>query len=381
MDQPQYSSLLAALAQVPDPRHARGKQLEWLVILGVIASAMLSGQRGVAAIAQWAQRQHRPLLRALRPARGRLPSESTLRRALQRLDVTALEHHITALAPAAPPAAAVPAAAPAGHAIDGKHVRGAGAHGQPTVLVSLVAHRDAQVVAQTAVAHKRHESQAVPVVLEGRDLHGMVITLDAGLTHPTLARQILAQGGDYVMVVKRNQRQLYDELGWFFDTPPLPCDRPWRVERTVTKGHGRLETRELSCTDDLDDDVRWPGVQQVLRRECERVTLKTGEVSRAVTFALTSLRATAGTPAVLAALWRGHWTIENRRHYVRDVTLGEDACQVHTGQAPQVLACLRNAVISVLRGAGWQNIAAGVRHYSTSVYDTLRLIGVPYRRL
>ena len=84
---------------------------------------------------------------------------------------------------------------------------------------------------------------------------------------------------------------------------------------------------------------------------------------------------------MLAALWRGHWTIENRRHYVRDVTLGEDACQVHTGQAPQALACLRNAVISLLRGAGWQNIAAGVRHYSTSVHDTLRLIGVPCRGL
>ena len=86
---------------------------------------------------------------------------------------------------------------------------------------------------------------------------------------------------------------------------------------------------------------------------------------------MTSLGAAAGTPAVLAALWRGHWTIENRRHYVRDVTLGEDACQVHSGHAPQALAALRNAVISLLRSAGWHNIAAGIRHYSTSVRDAL----------
>jgi predicted transposase YbfD/YdcC len=380
MDQPQYSSLLAALAQVPDPRAARGKQLEWTVILGVLASAVVSGQRSVAAIAQWAQRQRRPLLRALQPAGGRLPSESTLRRALHRIDVSALERHIAAVAPPAAPVGAT-AAAPAGHAIDGKHVRGAGARGHPTVLVSLVAHADAQVVAQTAVAHKRHESQAVPVVLAGRDLTGLVITLDAGLTHPKLATQILAQDGEYLMVVKRNQRQLYDELTWFFDTPPLPCDQPWRRARTVSKGHGRLETRTLTCTDDLDDYLRWPGVQQVLRRECERVTLKTGVVTRAVTYALTSLRASVGTPEVLAALWRGHWTIENRRHYVRDVTLGEDACQVHSGQAPQALAALRNAVISLLRWAGWHNIAAGLRHYSTSVHDALTLIGVPHRGL
>ena len=86
---------------------------------------------------------------------------------------------------------------------------------------------------------------------------------------------------------------------------------------------------------------------------------------------MTSLRGVRGTPDELAALWRGHWTIENRRHYVRDVTLGEDACQMHTGQAPQALAALRNAVISLLRRAGWHNIAAGVRHYSTSVHDAL----------
>jgi predicted transposase YbfD/YdcC len=376
MDQPQYSSLLAALTQVPDPRRARGKQLEWPMILGVIATALLSGQRGVAAIAHWVQRQHRPLLAAFQPARGRLPSESTLRRALQHVDVDALERHLAALAPRPTPApTATPP--PAGHAIDGKHVRGAGAHGHTTVLVSLVAHADAQVVAQTAVAHQRHESQAVPLVLAGRDLHGLVITLDAGLTHPKLAAQILDQGGDYLMVVKRNQRQLYDELTWFFDTPPLPCDRPWRTERTVNKGHGRLEVREVTCPDDLDDYLHWPGVQQVLRRVCERVTLKTGTVTQAVTYAMTSLRAVAGTPRVLAALWRGHWTIENRRHYVRDVTLGEDACQVHTGHAPQALAALRNAVISLLRCAGWQNIAAGVRHYSTSIHDALTFIGVP----
>jgi len=137
------------------------------------------------------------------------------------------------------------------------------------------------------------------------------------------------------MVVKRNRRQLYDELTWFFDTPPLRCDRPWRTVRTVNKGHGRLETRWLTCTDDLDDYLSWPGVQQVLRRECERVTLKTGAVTRAVTYALTSLAASEVTPDELAALWRGHWTIENRRHYVRDVTLGEDGCQMRERSTPR----------------------------------------------
>ena len=377
MDQAQYSSVMAVVAALPDPRQPRGKQLEWPFIWGVILTAMLSQQRTPAAIAHWAQRQASALVAAFRPARGRVPSESTIRRALQRVDVAALERqvaHLDAPAPRNSPTASAPLA---GHAIDGKHVRGAGAHGQSTVLVSLVTHHEARVVAQTAVAHKRHESQAVPPLVAGRDLQGVVITMDAGLTQPKLATQILAQGGHYLMVVKRNRRQLYDELTWFFDTPPLLCDRPWRCATTVNKGHGRLETRRLTCTDDLDDFLSWPGVQQVLRRECERVILKTGEVTRAVTYAITSLPAEAATAEELAALWRGHWTIENRQHYVRDVTLGEDACQMHVGQAPQALAALRNALISVLRRAGWRNIAAGLRHYSTSVHDAVQFIGVP----
>jgi hypothetical protein len=107
------------------------------------------------------------------------------------------------------------------------------------------------------------------------------------------------------MVVKRNRRQLYDELTWFFSTPPAPCDRPWRAVTTVNKGHGRLETRTLTCTDDLDDYLLWPGVQQVLRRETERIALKTGEVTRAVTYGVTSLTAADATPEQLAGLVAG----------------------------------------------------------------------------
>ncbi len=109
--------------------------------------------------------------------------------------------------------------------------------------------------------------------------------------------------------------------------------------------------------------------------------LTTGEVTRAVTSAVTSLARAEVTPHELAALWRrvpsGCWTIENRRQYGRDLTLGEDACQLHAGQAPPALAAGRNALISLLRGAGWRNIAAGLRHYSTSVYDALQFIDVP----
>ena len=374
MDQPQYSKLMPVLETLPDPRKARGKQLEWRFIWAVIAAALLCQHRSAAAIAQWAQEHTTTLLAAFQPRHGRVPSEATIRRALQRVDVGAIERQLLQVEQGE---RLVPSShSLQGQAVDGKHVRGAGAHGQATVLVSLVRHADAQVMAQTAVGHKRHESSAVPVLLTKRDLRGVVVTMDAGLTQAAVATQILAQGGHYFMVVKRNRRQLYDELTWFFTTPPLACERPWQELTTVNKGHGRLETRHVTSTDDLDDYLIWPGVQQVLRRACERVRLKTGEVSHAVTYAITSLPARLAPPVTLAALWRGHWTIENRRHYVRDVTLGEDAHQMHVGSAPRALAALRNSLITLVRRAGWTNIAAGLRHIGATPATALQFIGV-----
>jgi len=382
MDQRQYITVMQVLSTIPDPRKARGKQLEWSFILGVIASAIVSHQRSISAMAQWATHHATALVAAFQPARGRVPSEATLRRALRQVDVTQLEHCFAHLA-VTPPPSALPAARPPlpGYAMDGKYVRGAGVHGCPTLLVSLVQHQRGQVLAQTQVPTKQHEHVGVRQLLLEQDLTGKVITLDAGLTHPALATQILDQGGDYLMVVKRNQARLYQELTWYFATPPLPCDRPWQTSATITKGHGRLEARTLSCTDDLGGYLQWPGVQQVVRRTCERTRLKTGVVSEAVTYALTSLPASRATAAQVATLWRGHWTIENRVHYVRDVTFGEDAHQMHTGNAPQVLAALRNAWLNVLRAAGWTNIAAALRHYSWSLLETLQLLGLSLSRL
>lgn len=285
MDHPQSSSLIDVLTALPDPRKTRGKHLEWSFIWGIIATAMLSSQRGAAAIAHWSPRHAPSLLAAFQPAKGRLPSEATIRRALHQVDAVALERQMAALDHADSSEDEASPSALNGDAIDGKHVRGAAAHGHPTLLVSLVAHRDARVLAQTAVASKRHESQAVPALLDGRALRGMVDTMDAGLTQAALARQIRAQGGHDLMVVNRNRHQLYDELTTLFATAPRPCDRPWRMARTRNTGHGRLETRTGRCTDDLDGYREWPDVCQVMERDCERIELKTGVVTRAVTYA------------------------------------------------------------------------------------------------
>ena len=92
--------------------------------------------------------------------------------------------------------------------------------------------------------------------------------------------------------------------------------------------------------------VPWPYLAQVCR--LERTVARKGETSRELAYAVTSLSPQEANPRQLLTLWRGHWGIENRVHWVRDVTLDEDRCQIRTGAAPQVMAALRNMTISLL---------------------------------
>jgi predicted transposase YbfD/YdcC len=178
------------------------------------------------------------------------------------------------------------------------------------------------------------------------------------------------------MVVKKNHPQLYAELQTFFTTPGIIADHE-RYDRcrTVSKGHGRLETRTLECLTAGCEDWHWPDSAQVIQRTCERRVRRSGKSSCEVSYGVTSLTADDARAADLERLWRGHWTIENRKHYVRDVTLGEDRQQMHRGNAPEVLAILRNVLIDLWRVEGWNNIADAVRATAASVPRALRFIG------
>jgi predicted transposase YbfD/YdcC len=381
MDQQQYTTLVDVLKHLPDPRKRQGRRHRWLTLLCLIVAALASAQRSPRAIARWVQEHCQELFTVLPASVSRLPSEATLRRALALLDVTLLEQALSTFAPPSVPAAPEPAAPEPtlqGAAIDGKAIRGVGRDGHPCHLVSLVRHADARVLNQVAVAHKRDERSAVPTLLAGRDLTGTVITLDALHTLRTTARQIRAQNGHYLMIVKKNQATLYEYLDMLFSLPAHPADREvWdTVGPTSEKGHGRLETRTLTCGAAHIEDVDWPGVQQVVRRECERLVLKSGKCSREVSYGLVSMRPEEAGAASIKRLWRGHWTIENPVHHVRDVTFGEDAGHAAQGNTAHTLAALRNGLLTLFRSANWRSIPDALAHYGASVTRVFTLIGL-----
>ena len=125
----------------------------------------------------------------------------------------------------------------------------------------------------------------------------------------------------------------------------------------------------------LNDYLDWPGIAQVLRRTRRSVQVKTGEISAHVTFAITSLTRNQACPEQLETLWRAHWTIENGLHYRRDVSLGEDASTIRSGNAPHAMAAFRNAIFTLLRYQGWTNTLDGFRYFAASVQKTLQTIG------
>lgn len=144
--------------------------------------------------------------------------------------------------------------------------------------------------------------------------------------------------------------------------------------QTLEKGHGRVESRRLISTTAVNDYLKWPGVAQVcqITRRITRGAKTTTEVH----YAITSVPRSLADADRLLQWWRGHWGIENRLHWVRDVTFAEDASRIRTKSAPQIFSALRNASISCLRSMGVDNIAASLRENALKVPCLLAKLGI-----
>ena len=164
-----------------------------------------------------------------------------------------------------------------------------------------------------------------------------------------------------------------------FEQPP-PGER-FATARSSRTQRARHEVRTRTASAALADylaELGWVGAQQVLRLE-SCVThvggARAGQTTQLVRYFLTSLGTQVSADRLLRLI-RQHWHIENRLHYVRDVTLGEDGSQVRSGAAPEALAALRNAVLGLLRQHGYPNIAEALRHFAWSPGAALGLLGL-----
>ncbi|HEX7162785.1 MAG TPA: ISAs1 family transposase, partial [Trebonia sp.] len=338
--------LLGLLAQVPDPRDKRGRRHALAGLLAVGIAAVIAGSRSFAAIGQRAGDAGPGVLAALGAERGPA-EESTYRRAFALVNADLLDRVLGAWLHTR----AVRAGGRLVIAIDGKTVRGAkGKSGKAPHLVAALAHGIGAVPGQVAVDEKSNEIPAVRDLLKAfADLAGAVITIDALHTQSDTAQVILGRGAGYVMTVKGNMPTLYRKL------KKLPWSAIPSVS-AVSTGHGRRARRTVKAVL-APAWIEFAGAAQVA--QLRRTVTKKGKKTVEVVYLITSER--DADPAVLAAWVQGHWEIENRLHWVRDVTYLEDKSLVRTGNAPRVMATLRSLAISLLRLDGHGNIAAASR--------------------
>jgi predicted transposase YbfD/YdcC len=369
--------LLVLLTSVPDPRRTRGRVHPVGYVLAVVLVAFTSPAFAhLVGAAAWAAAAPQWVLRLLGarpdPLTGRVypPSEATIRRVLSGVDPVALQAVLTSWLTQRHGRDQSTSGALTGVSVDGKTLRGTrDSSGRSDVMRHLLgaATHDQIMLAQVEVDGKTSEISAVPTILAELDGAGIlgghtVITLDALHTIRETATAIRATGAHYLMTVKGNTPTLANAvIDCLRATPPGRLGH----HRQSGKGHGRSEERlltvaALETNGQIDDDVTFPDAAQIAQVVRHRGDPTGQRTSKEVVHMITSLPAHQATPAVLADLTRGHWSIE-ALHHVRDQTFGEDAHRARTGHTPTILAALRNTITAAIRLAGHTNIAAARR--------------------
>lgn len=361
---PAPDGLLELLAQVADPRKPRGIRHGLTGVLAMALSAVITGAQSFVAIAEWAADASPEALARL-GVTGTAPSESTIRRCLQRLAPDQLDHLIGAWM-------WLRTSTIGGRrviAFDGKTLRGArDAAGNLMHLLAGLCQHTGAVLAQLAVGAKTNEIPMLTKLLDTiPDIAAAVITADALHCQRDTAEYITGRGAHYILTVKDNQPTLRKKL------KSLPWKQIPVLDRKTEHGHGRTTTRTLKAAE-IAEGIGFPGAVQVLQLTRTATDDKTGKKHTEVVYAVTSLSVADAKPAQIAAWLRGHWAIENRLHWVRDVTYSEDHSQIRTEGGPQVMATLRNTGISILRLTGHTNIASANRYHARDHHRPVKLL-------
>ena len=383
------AGLAAAFATVPDPRHLRNRTYSLSSLLLALSAAILCNHLTILACAEWLADQSPAIKAALGFRDGPTPHQTTLHRAFKKLDPAHLESALSdyfgsrrADQPRQRASQQV--------AIDGKCQRGrlpfeTSQPGTPCHLLSAFCRELGQVLAQVSIQNKEAELTVAPDLLGRVDWQGRVLTGDAIFCQRNLCSTVVAGGGDYVFVVKGNQGSLQAGIAQLFAPPtqaeldrvgfqaPVPLEIS--EAKTVDKAHGRLEIREIRVSAELNEYAEWPRLAQVF--EIKREWYRRGKWHQEVHLGITSLPTDLFEAARLLDIRRGHWHIENRLHWVKDMVLGEDKSTVHLGGGPQVLGALRNTALNLLRAAGQHHIAACLRHNARNPTAALALLGLP----
>ena len=344
---------MACFASLEDPRIERSKRHKLLDIIAIAICATICGADSWVFVELFG-RSKEEWFRTFLELPGGIPSHDTFGEVFSRIDPEQFQSCFMEWTRQVAHLAQGEVVA-----IDGKTVRRSHdrwRNRKAIHLVSAWASANDMTLGQVKTEEKSNEITAIPQLLELLALRGCIVTIDAMGCQRDIAEQIVAAEADYVLAVKENQRQLYDNVKDLFqgaeewDFEGVPHD----YARTLNKGHGRIETRECrvitdpDCLDYLETRKQWAGLKAVVKVSARRETAQGATVQSR--YYISSLEAPAGK--MLEAV-RQHWSIENSLHWTLhwtlDVTFNEDQCRVRKDYAPQNLAALRQISHNLLK--------------------------------
>lgn len=333
---------------LPDPRCRRGRRhrLDELVLIAILAVICCTDNWQEVAQFAWAKRKW---LKTFLTLPHGIPSHDTFGRVFAALEPEAFERCFLAW---------IQALARVRHkqliAVDGKTLRRSFDRASDKAAIHMISawsSTNGLVFGQVATEAKSNEITAIPKLLELLDLHGAVVSIDAMGCQKEIAKKIVDRGGDYLFSLKGNQSTLHEEVAWWLDHAIAGQVREARLDydQQVTKGHGRIETRQIWCTDDVAwfvDRDQWPGLHSLIAVEGRRQWAD-GRVETQRRYFISSLR---GTDAKTFGRWiRSHWQVENSLHWSLDVSFNEDASRIRNGYAAENFSRLRRIALNLLK--------------------------------
>jgi predicted transposase YbfD/YdcC len=342
-------ALIATFETIEDPR-CEWKVEHRLIDILVIAVCAVPGEaEGFEDIALYGRCKREWLGRFLELPNG-IPSHDTFRRVFMLIDPDAFERSFLGWVRAV---FRPDEDGPRQVAIDGKTVRRSFDRKKgrsPLHLVSAYATEDGIVLAQRAAESKGGELAVLPDLLDGLDLRGCLVSLDALACHPGIAGHIVGRGGDYLLALKGNRKKAHAEVKAWFATNAFALGGSLRpCFDAFDDGHGRLVRRRVFACPDVGvftTLAAWPGLRAVLAVETIRGIPGRGKVTAEIRYYLSSAKL---PPEALAVAIRNHWKVENGLHWILDVTFREDASRVRERAAARNLALLRKIALNLAR--------------------------------
>ena len=347
MDVEAPCGVLRAFAELKDPRMDRTKKHRLSDILTIAICAVICGADGWVQVEEFADCK-KEWFRTFLDLPNGIPSHDTFGRVFALLEPEAFERcflgWINELAVATEGRLV---------AIDGKTIRRSldAANGQAAIhMVSAWCQANHMVLGQLATDAKSNEIKAIPELLKLLDVKGAVVTIDAAGCQKKIAREIIEQGGDYVLQLKGNQTSLHAETVELFDH----CLRDdcqgiaYTTAESINGGHGRIEQRRLWATSELGwfaERSKWKNMRSLIRLESQRTI--NGQTSREYHYYISSLP--ADDPERLLAYIRGHWSVENSLHWCLDISFADDERRIRQGHGAENFARLSRIALNLLK--------------------------------